>query len=89
MVIKYTKIFGCNTLQNLSKFGFLVWKETIWQPCLIPTCNRKFVECMHSVGESRVGERKKSRRPLFHFEFVSMARELHKWLITSCDELQS
>jgi hypothetical protein len=24
MVIKYTKIFGCNTLQNLSKFGFLV-----------------------------------------------------------------
>jgi hypothetical protein len=31
--IKYTNIFHCKTLQNLSKFGFWVWKQTIWQPC--------------------------------------------------------
>jgi hypothetical protein len=33
MDIKYTNIFLCKTLQNLPKFGFLVWKYTIWQPC--------------------------------------------------------
>jgi hypothetical protein len=32
MVIKYTNIFNCKTLQNLPKLGFLVWKQTIWQP---------------------------------------------------------
>jgi hypothetical protein len=26
MSIKYTIIFHCETLQNLPKFGFLVWK---------------------------------------------------------------
>jgi hypothetical protein len=31
--IKYTNIFHCKTLQNLPKFGFSVWKQTIWQPC--------------------------------------------------------
>jgi hypothetical protein len=31
--IKYTNIFHCKTLQNLPKFGFLVWRQTIWQPC--------------------------------------------------------
>jgi hypothetical protein len=31
--IKYTNIFHCKTLQNFPKFGFLVWKQTIWQPC--------------------------------------------------------
>jgi hypothetical protein len=30
--IKYTIIFYCKTLQNLPKFGFLVGKQTIWQP---------------------------------------------------------
>jgi hypothetical protein len=30
--IKYTNIFKCKTLQNLPKFGFLVCKQTIWQP---------------------------------------------------------
>jgi hypothetical protein len=30
--IKYTIIFHCKTLQNLTKFGFLVWKQTILQP---------------------------------------------------------
>jgi hypothetical protein len=30
--IKYTNIFHCKTLQNLPKFGFLFWKQTIWQP---------------------------------------------------------
>jgi hypothetical protein len=33
MVIKYTKFFHSKTLQNLPKFEFLVWKQTIWQPC--------------------------------------------------------
>jgi hypothetical protein len=33
MDIKYTKIFLCKILQNLPKFGFLVCKYTIWQPC--------------------------------------------------------
>jgi hypothetical protein len=28
IAIKYT-----NTLQNLPKLGFLVWKYAIWQPC--------------------------------------------------------
>jgi hypothetical protein len=32
--IKYTNIFHCKTLQNLPKFGFLVLKQTIWQPWL-------------------------------------------------------
>jgi hypothetical protein len=32
--IKYTNISHCKTLQNLPKFGFLVWKQTIWQPWL-------------------------------------------------------
>jgi hypothetical protein len=32
MAIKYTNIFHCKTLQNLPKSGFLVRKETIWQP---------------------------------------------------------
>jgi hypothetical protein len=31
--IKYTNIFHRMTLQNFPKFGFLVWKQTIWQPC--------------------------------------------------------
>jgi hypothetical protein len=33
--IKYTSIFHCKTLQNLPKFVFLVWKQTIWQPCIL------------------------------------------------------
>jgi hypothetical protein len=32
VAIKYTSILRCKTLQNLPKFGFLVWKQTIWQP---------------------------------------------------------
>jgi hypothetical protein len=31
--IKYTIIFHYKTLQNLPKWGFLVWKQTIWQTC--------------------------------------------------------
>jgi hypothetical protein len=30
--IKYTNIFQSKTLQNLPKFDFLAWKQTIWQP---------------------------------------------------------
>jgi hypothetical protein len=32
MVIKYTNIVHCKTLQNLPKSGFFVWKCAIWQP---------------------------------------------------------
>jgi hypothetical protein len=32
--IKYTIVFHCMTLQNLLKFGFLVWKQTILQPSI-------------------------------------------------------
>jgi hypothetical protein len=31
--IMYTNIFHSKALQNLPKWGFLVWKNTIWQPC--------------------------------------------------------
>jgi hypothetical protein len=34
ITILYTNIFYCKTLQNLPKFGFLVWKYAIWHPCL-------------------------------------------------------
>jgi hypothetical protein len=27
-------MFHCKTLQNLPKFGLLVWENTIWQPCI-------------------------------------------------------
>jgi hypothetical protein len=30
--IKYTNTFHCKTLQHLPKVGFLVRKQTIWQP---------------------------------------------------------
>jgi hypothetical protein len=33
MAIKYINIIQSKALQNLPKLGFLVWKETIWQPC--------------------------------------------------------
>jgi hypothetical protein len=32
MSIKHTSIFQSKALQNLPKSGFLVWKQTIWQP---------------------------------------------------------
>jgi hypothetical protein len=34
MVIKCKNIFYSKALQNLPKFGFLVRKQTIWQPWL-------------------------------------------------------
>jgi hypothetical protein len=34
MAIKYINIFQSKALQNLPKLAFLIWKETIWQPCL-------------------------------------------------------
>jgi hypothetical protein len=34
--IEYTNISHSKTLENFSKFGFLVWKQTIWQPWLRP-----------------------------------------------------
>jgi hypothetical protein len=39
--IKYTIIFHCKTLQNLPKIGFLVWKQTIWQPWISPRKDEK------------------------------------------------
>jgi hypothetical protein len=35
MVIKYKNIFHSKALQILPKLGFLVWKQTIWQPCFV------------------------------------------------------
>jgi hypothetical protein len=40
MDIKYTNIVHYQTLENLPKMGFLVWKNTIWQPC--PRSRRKW-----------------------------------------------
>jgi hypothetical protein len=42
--INYTNIFHCKTFQNLPKFGFLVWKQTIWQPsvCLPDRFSRRW-----------------------------------------------
>jgi hypothetical protein len=36
LVIIYTKIFNFKTLLNLSKLGFLILKQTIWQPWWLP-----------------------------------------------------
>jgi hypothetical protein len=36
MTIKYNHIFHSKALQNLPKFEFLVWNQTIWQPCPRP-----------------------------------------------------
>jgi hypothetical protein len=47
--LKYTIIFHCKTLQNLPKFGFLVWKQTIWQPCL----NHFFAACLQRQLSNR------------------------------------
>jgi hypothetical protein len=33
IVIKYTNIYNSKALQILPKLGFLVRKQTIWQPC--------------------------------------------------------
>jgi hypothetical protein len=44
MAIKFINFFQSKTLQNLPKLGFLVWKQTIWQPCVLRTvfkCNPK------------------------------------------------
>jgi hypothetical protein len=32
MAIKFTNSFHCQTLENLPKLVFLVWKYTVWQP---------------------------------------------------------
>jgi hypothetical protein len=32
MIIEYSNIFHSKALQNLPEWGFLVWKQTIWQP---------------------------------------------------------
>jgi hypothetical protein len=32
MAVKYINLTQSKTLQNLPKLGFLVWKQTIWQP---------------------------------------------------------
>jgi hypothetical protein len=31
--LKFINIFQSKALQNLLRLGFLVWKQTIWQPC--------------------------------------------------------
>jgi hypothetical protein len=53
MAVKYTNIFHCKTLQNLPKFGFLVLKYTIWQPCLC---------CLRGRRKRKMDTRNKSDR---------------------------
>jgi hypothetical protein len=48
MAAKYTNIFYCKTLENLPKFGFFVWKYTIWQPCVIQSEQREWRQCLKS-----------------------------------------
>jgi hypothetical protein len=38
MVIKYNNIFYSKALQILPKLGYLVWKQTIWQPWFSVFC---------------------------------------------------
>jgi hypothetical protein len=33
MTMKFTNLFHRKKLRNLTKLGFLVWKDTIWQLC--------------------------------------------------------
>jgi hypothetical protein len=40
VTIKCTSIFHSKALQNLPKLGFLVWKQTIWQPWIHGTSVR-------------------------------------------------
>jgi hypothetical protein len=60
IAIKFTNIFYCKTLQNLPKLGFLVRKETIWQPRLERFCQFFF----HSERRDQ-DTFKKSRRKLW------------------------
>jgi hypothetical protein len=50
MAIKYTDIFHCKILPNLPnppKFGFFVWKYTIWQPRIrVYTHSRQIMKTM-------------------------------------------
>jgi hypothetical protein len=64
MVIKYTKIFHSKTLQNILKLGFLVWKQTIWQPCFSVGEKVVFVLLLFAVCSSgKVGSQWTWARP--------------------------
>jgi hypothetical protein len=47
---KYLNFFLSKALQNLPKSGFLVWKQTIWQPC---SQEEKKFRCMGGGGRNR------------------------------------
>jgi hypothetical protein len=49
VAINYTNIFHCKTLQNLPKFGFLVWKQTIWQPCSGEEAEEAWIELKGTI----------------------------------------
>jgi hypothetical protein len=40
MAKEYTNLFHSKALQNLPKLEFLVWKQTIWQPCCFISISR-------------------------------------------------
>jgi hypothetical protein len=46
MTIQYTSIFHSKALQNLPKLGFLVWKQTIWQPWISPHRDDESADCV-------------------------------------------
>jgi hypothetical protein len=61
MTIKYTSIFHSKALQNLPKLGFLVWKQTIWQPWI----SWGTVACLHSASKiGTLSERRTHHRNL-------------------------
>jgi hypothetical protein len=59
----------CKTLQNIPKLGFLVRKETIWQPWPTPPSRRTFFSCSGlSRRRQRDGRVTSQLRPLISFD---------------------
>jgi hypothetical protein len=55
MDTKYANMFNSQALHNIHKYGFLVWKYTIWQPCF----------CV--IGQKT----KSTTEKLFHYETLN------------------
>jgi hypothetical protein len=96
MAINYTNIFHCNTLQNLPKMGFLVWKYTIWQTCfqsdslihcaLVKICTR-LISRLIAAGTSEDARSAHSARPAHSARAARSARSARSALIKASDRL--
>jgi hypothetical protein len=53
MAIKFAKSYHSKALKDAPKFGFLVCKYTIWQPCSIPMSATLIYECNQFFFSSR------------------------------------